>query len=155
MDQLRTALAWLKAQHFWVLSVLVAVIGLLCWKMASGKLGKEYSTNKGAITAEFNSEKEFRNKPFHPNENVNEMQAKQIELQAKNVEGIWRTLYERQTKGVLTWPPDLSQEFRDHVTKNKFGADIPAPLRDNYRDYIDRHFESLPKMISARVMTET
>ena len=130
MDQLRKVLAWLKANHFWVLSVLVAVIALLCWKMAAAKLSKEFTANKTTITSEFNETEDFRSKPFHPNDDVNQKQAEQIDLQAKNVEAIWKSLYERQTKGVLTWPTDLSQEFRDYRCRSTNSATkFPASAR--------------------------
>jgi uncharacterized protein involved in exopolysaccharide biosynthesis len=45
MDQIRKALAWLKQYHFWVLSVLVAFIGLGCW-IAAGTLSKDFRTTK-------------------------------------------------------------------------------------------------------------
>ena len=151
MDQVRKALAWLKKYHFWVLSVLVAVIALACWKMAAAKLSKELATNMSTIKAEFSNQEKFRGEPFHPNDDVNEKQLKQIEMQSQNVEAIWKSLYERQSKGVLTWPEDLGKSFTEFVAKSRFGEDIPKRLRDNYRDYIDRHFETLPKKIGARV----
>lgn len=152
MDQVRKALAWLKRYHFWVLSVLVAVIALVCWKMAAAKLSKELATNMQTIKSAFSEQEKFRSEPFHPNEDVNEKQLKQIELQSKNVESIWKMLYDRQSKGVLTWPEQLGASFLDFVAKAKFGEEIPKRLRDNYRDYIDRHFESLPKQIGAQVL---
>src|SRR5262245_25245362 len=139
MDQVRKALTWLKRYHFWVLSVLVAVIALVCWKTSAAKLSKELATNMQTIKSAFSEQEKFRGEPFHPNEDVNEKQLKQIELQSKNVESIWKMLYDRQSKGVLTWPEQLGGPFIDFVAKSKFGDDIPKQLRDNYRDYIDRH----------------
>ena len=46
MDQWRTILAWLKRQHFWVLSVLVAPIGIACWWSALRTLSSEFTANK-------------------------------------------------------------------------------------------------------------
>ena len=53
MDQLRTILAWLKRQHFWVLSVLIALVAIGCWWSASGRLRDEFTANKQAIDSEF------------------------------------------------------------------------------------------------------
>jgi hypothetical protein len=155
MDQIRKVLAWLKQYHFWVLSVLIAIIALACWKMGAATLAKELATNQSTITSGFKSLKDLRDKPFHPNQEINDKQLKQIELQANNVATIWKSLYDRQSKRVLTWPPELSPEFREFVTTHKFGDDIPNHLRANFRDYISGHFESLPKRINARVMDES
>jgi hypothetical protein len=122
--------------------------------MAAAKLNRDFLANRSTITAAFKDQAEFRSKPFHANDVINENQLRQIELQAQNVEAIWKMLFERQSKGVLTWPEALGQKFRDYVAKRKFGDDIPRDLRDTYRDYIDRHFESLPKKIGARVLAE-
>ena len=43
MDQLRKIVGWLKRQHFWVLSVVVALIALGCWWSAAGALSNEFN----------------------------------------------------------------------------------------------------------------
>ncbi len=107
MDQLRTILAWLKRQHFWVLSVLVALIGIACWWSASRTLSSEFATNKQAIDTEFTSLKDTRGKPFLPNQDVIDKQKQENANQAKGVEATWKKLYERQHEQVLEWPGDL------------------------------------------------
>lgn len=154
MDQLRKVMVWLKQYHFWVLSVLIAFIALGCWKIGAAALRKEFEANKTTIKGAFDSQTSFQSKPFHPNDDVNEKQLNQIKLQSENVAAIWTALYERQSKSVLNWPEALGDKFRDFVAKRRFGDPIPRDLRDTYRDYIDRHFESLPKRISARPMAE-
>ena len=42
MDQLRTALGWLKRQHFWVLSGLAGLIALGCWWSGTGSFSKQF-----------------------------------------------------------------------------------------------------------------
>ena len=154
MDQLRKVLGWLKRQHFWVLSVLVAVIAAGCWWKAAGQLSKQFDDNKKMIEAEFTSLKGLRANPFHPNDDVNKRQAEETNKQAADVERIWQQLYDRQSEGVLVWPASLSQRFRDYVEKLPFGAEIPPDLCDNYQNYVDRHFPKLPEKIGARVLPE-
>jgi hypothetical protein len=154
MDQLRTMLAWLKKQHFWVLSVLVALIGIACWWKASGTLSSEFVSNKGAIEGEFSSLKQTQGKPFLPNQTIIDKQKEEIKNQAKGVAETWQKLYDRQREHVLEWPTDLSQEFRDHVEKLKFGDDIPRHLLNDYQNYARRYFPELPKIVGARVYAE-
>ena len=154
MDQLRTILAWLKQQHFWVLTALVALIGLGSWWSAAGTLSAQFEANKSKITAEFNNLSSLQSNPFHPNQTIIEKQAAQNEELAKSVNVVWQRLYDRQREHVLEWPAALSQAFHDHVEKLQFGADIPPHLRQNYQDYVERHFPDLPKKIGARALRE-
>ncbi len=157
MDQLRKILGWLKQQHFWVLSVLVVLIGLACWWMASGTLRQLYENNQRQIKEGFNGLDTLRSQPFHPNKTINDKQTEETRQQAENVAAIWEKLYERQKEHVLNWPSgpgELSPEFVAYVEKLDFGADIPAHLREHYQNYIFRHFPKLPQKINARELKE-
>lgn len=154
MDQVRTALVWLKEQHFWVLSGLVAIIALFCWSKASGKMSATFAKGQSDIKAEFESVKKVQSDPFHPNDDVNEKQAAQTKQQAEDVRKLWQALYDRQRKQVLEWPQVLTKEFRDTVEKLQFGANIPEGLRNNYQNYISNHYPELPKQIDARPIDE-
>lgn len=155
MDQLRTILAWLKRQHFWVLSVLIALVAIGCWWSASGTLSKEFTANKQAIEGEFNSLTQARGKSFLPNQTIIDKQKVENTNQAKGVAETWQKLYDRQREHVLEWPADLSPEFRAYVEKRKFGDDIPQRLLNNYQNYAQRYFPELPKIVDALEMEET
>lgn len=152
MDQLRKVLGWLKRQHFWVLSVLVALIAVGCWWKAAGTLSAEYKRNESTITSGFKSLADLRQDPFHPNDTINQQQIAETKKQAVGVNATWQQLYDRQREQVLEWPAALSQEFRDYVEKRKFGDEIPSHLRDNYQNYAEGYFPKLPEIVGARVM---
>lgn len=152
MDQLRTALVWLKRYHFWVLSGLVAIIALVSWAKASSKLTAMFNQNQSAIKTEFTNVQNLRKDPFHPNEDVNAKQQEQTKQQAADVATLWKDLYERQRQRVLEWPEILGPEFRDVVDKLQFGAEIRSDLRNKYQNYIEGHFTDLPKQIGARAI---
>jgi hypothetical protein len=152
MDQLRTALVWLKRHHFWVLSGLVAIIALVSWAKASSKLAAMFNQNQSAIKTEFNNVQNLRKDPFHPNEDVNAKQQEQTKQQAADVATLWKDLYERQRQHVLEWPSELSKTFRDAVDKLQFGAEIRSDLRNHYQNYIENHFPALPKQIDAQAI---
>lgn len=155
MDQLRTALAWLKEQHFWVLSVLVALIAIGCWWKASAKMDALYKTSEAAIKTEFTNVENVKKEPFHPNDDVNKNQAAQTKEQAEGVAKLWQQLYDRQRVEVLKWPSTLSAAFREYVEKLQFGAVIPPELRNNYQNYVEGHFPKLPQMVGARPLQAT
>jgi hypothetical protein len=153
MDQLRTALVWLKRHHFWVLCGLVAIIAVGSWAKASGKMDTLFGGNSSAITGSFVKVQNLRKEPFHPNEDVNTKQQAQTAQQRKDVAKLWEQLYNRQREHVLEWPvPPLTKEFGDFVDKLQFGAEIRSDLRSNYQNYIEGHFPTLPKQIDARAI---
>ncbi len=154
MDQVRKILGWLKQQHFWVLSGLVAVIAIFCWWSASGTLISEFQSNKQAIDTEFASLESLQNKPFHPNDGIIERQKEEATKQANHVRETWQKLYDRQRENVLEWPDDLSPEFLKHIETLKFGDEIPRDLRNNYQNYARRYFPELPKIVGARELPE-
>jgi hypothetical protein len=152
MDQIRAALGWLKRQHFWVLCVLVALIGIFCWWRAAGALSAKFAADKSAIETQFSSLSSLQSKGFHPNNDVITQQEKEINNLADDVRKLWEQLYKRQSDGVLKWPDALSQAFRDEVEKMQFGQEIPGELREDYQNYILRHFPKLPEKIGARAI---
>ena len=152
MDQLRTALVWLKRHHFWVLCGLVAIIAFGSWAKASGKLSALFTQNQTAIKGEFVNVQGIRKEPFHPNEDVNAKQQAQTKQQAADVAKLWQQLYDRQREHVLEWPTELTKDFRDSVDKLQFGAEIRPDLRNHYQNYIENHFPTLPKQIDARAI---
>lgn len=150
MDQLRQIVAWLKKYHFWVLTLLIVAVAIGCWFTAAGTLREGFSRNQSTIQSQFSALSGVQTKEFLPNEEVNREQEREIRAQAASVREIWEDLYERQRENVLKWPAALPQEFRDYVENLKFGDTIRATLRDHYLNYVERHFEELPKIIGAR-----
>jgi hypothetical protein len=149
MDKIRVLLNGAVKHHFWLLSALVVLIGLGCWFQASNNLSKLYAANKTKIKQEFTSQKGLRDKVFHPNEQVNEEQRKQIEQQAGEVTKLWEQLYAVQQDAVLTWPTQLGPRFQRNITQLKFGNDIHPDMRDTYLNYAKNHFKELPQTVKA------
>ena len=91
---------------------------------------------------------------FHPNEQVNEEQRKQIEQQSDEVTKLWKQLYVAQQKAVLTWPKQLGPRYERNIAKLKFGDDIHPDMRDTYMNYAKNHFQELPEVVKAHKLTK-
>jgi hypothetical protein len=162
MDQVRKALAWLKQYHFWVLSVLVVLIGVGCWWTASGALRKKYEENHSKITGGFSALATVSNDNFHPNQGVQDKQTEELNGLREEVMKLWDQLYEAQREQVLIWPSgpaQLNAEFIQAVEKLRFGEEIGGisderGLREHYQNYIQNHFPDLPEKIGARPIDE-
>lgn len=149
MDKVLMALGWIKQQHFWLLSVLLVVIGLVCWQSATATLSKEFASAKTKIKNEFAAQENRGRESFHPNDAVNTEQALQVKLQADQVKDLWQQLYKVQQEAVLKWPESLGRRFQRNIERLKFGEDIPQDLRRIYLDYAKKHFSTLPKRVGA------
>jgi hypothetical protein len=150
MDQVRNILAWLKKNHFWVLSVLIAFISVFCWWSASSAMKKQFDENKGKIDAGFSSVSGVLGDTFHPNATVHERQMQEISKLSEEVGKLWQQLYDLQSEGVLIWPDDLDPKFVETVEKLEFGGDIPDEWLEHYQNYIENHFPELPEKVGAR-----
>ncbi len=149
MDQIRTALAWLKRQHFWVLLGLAPLIAIACWFMATGALTADFTKNKSAIDGEFTTTSGIQGQAFKPNETVNSIQKTETKKLADGVMALWTSLYDRQKEQVLRWPAQLGQGFTDYVSSKKFGDPIRDTLRSEYGNYIKGRFTELVEIVKA------
>lgn len=154
MDQIKVVLKWIKDQHFWLLTVLAVVLGLVGWQQGQSHLASETEANKRAIESEFSSARNIGGKSFLANENVNQAQLEQNRVLAAKVLDLWSQLYQRQTEEVLKWPTQLRPSFRKDVAKLRFGDAIISDYRENYFNYIKKRFKDLPEIIGAEVVED-
>ncbi|QDT68164.1 hypothetical protein MalM25_10800 [Planctomycetes bacterium MalM25] len=154
MDQVKAALAWLKAHHFWVLTLLVIGTVLGVWYTSSATLASTYKTNEGKIKQEFSSVKGL-NTPFKPNDRINAEQQKETKLQADAVLQEWIDLYNVQKNEVLNWPEELGDRFIDAVKDAKFGDKIVSRRREIYLNYIKETFPGLLEIVDAQPMLDS
>jgi hypothetical protein len=149
MDQVRSALNWLKKHHFWVLSAIVLVVSLVTWYLAANDLNEQYEQSKQTIQQQFGAVNTLAQKPFHPNEVINQRQQEEIQRQSEEVAQLWGQLYKAQQEAVLKWPEALPARFRRQIAKLKFGDEIHESLRESYLNYAKNHFPELPKIVKA------
>ena len=152
MDQLRTALTWLKKYHFWVLSVVVVGVAVGCWYTAAGTLSQEYQSSQSKIKTEFESQARITRESFHANEAVNQAQEEQTQKQADYVRETWEALYQRQQDKTLNWPQEFDETFLQTIERLKFEDPIRRDLREQYYNYIKNYFPKLPAIVHARVL---
>jgi hypothetical protein len=153
MDQLKKAWQWFQRQHFWVLIVVATLVALGCWWHGVSALSTKFAANKQTIDAGFNSIKTEIAKPFHANQRLQDQQKAEITKEGNRVAEIWKQLYDRQRTDVLKWPDVLSDQFRQAVEHLKFGDEISVNLRENYQNYVAKHFSVLPKIVDAKELT--
>lgn len=149
MDKIKPILAEVKKYHFWVLTVLVVVIGIFGWLRASNSLQSQYETNSGKLQSYRQQLQGIVSKQAHPNEQINNAILEQTKQQSQLVRQLWTQLYEHQKEQVLSWPEELPPQFRGEVERLRFGDDIRRVLRPLYQNYVETEFRRLPEIVDV------
>ena len=151
MDKLRPLLAAIKQYHFWVLTVIVALLGLFAWSAATASLTEQFEKSKKQVEGKETSINRIRGEADHPNDKIIDGMKGENQVLKKQVFDVWTQLYEAQREQVLSWPEQLRPEFRE----NKFGSlsfdeEIPHHLREDYHINAKRFAKELPKIVQAQ-----
>lgn len=150
MDKLRPILAKLRKHHFWLLSLMALITGLVGWYMASGRLSAAYDTNKSKIVGKFSNLDGILSTPDHPNAKWTEEIGKITAKEKDYVRTAWETVYNEQ-KQHLTWPPELGKPFIDFAEKSKPDEEFEFDLRTRYQDLILKtEFPRLLAIVGAK-----
>lgn len=133
MDKLKQYGAALKKHHFWVLTGLIVIVGLVSWSMASKDLQARYNDNQGKLKQTFGGLDDLQRRADPsvgleraPNEKFAEgLRTEQVTLR-KQVFDAWKDVYAKQ-KLITIWP----EQVKDI---NTLGPDerVPEDLRQNY-----------------------
>jgi hypothetical protein len=151
MDQLKVALAVLKKHHFWFLSGLVLLVGLLSWWLATGGVAAEYEQFMSEVEKRIQEQQGIvQQNPAHPNDEVIAgFQAENKKLALK-VYRVWQKLHDEQRRKVLFWPIEMRDDFLDDIRDKRFGEDIPLRYRERYQNYVRERFGELSEIVQAR-----
>ena len=154
MDKIRPILEFLKKEYFWVLTGLLAIVGLVGVTMASGKIGDDFQKFQTEINRRHSSLQSITGTHPHPNEKVIQGQLLEARKRSNDVAKQWNKLYNAQREGegkVLVWPEELGDRFLKRITSLDFGQDIlPRSLRETYHGYVKRRFAELHKIVRSQ-----
>jgi hypothetical protein len=172
MDQLKHYLRILKRQHFWVVSVMVVLLGIVAWFLTVRSLASERDEFQSSIASSYSTVQSVRSKQDHVNQHTLDQMKQLIEERRLEVQAAWDRKFKQQTGGeegenILQWPEELSPEFHRAVANFRpieTNATFPVPavdrdiatnLRENYRDYIRDELPKLAERIGAVWSVET
>ena len=148
MDQVRTALAWLKKHHFWVLTGLVVFIALGCWWSAAKKMSAKYDADQKHDRRWLSVQVDrFTKRASMRTIRSTTTKSEKSKSFRRASPSCGRCSTTSSAKTFCNGPAALSKAFRDAVEKMQFNEDISRELRDNYQNYIEKHFPELPKQI--------
>lgn len=143
------ALATAKKHHFWIISVVVVLIAVLCWQIANSAVSDEYAKRKSIIEGKFKQVADIQAKKDHPNELFAKGVQVEHDVLKKMTLTAWIKLHDRQ-KERLIWPDVISPRFTRIVPKLPLDEEIPADLREQYMNFIRDEFPNLYEIIDVR-----
>src|SRR5438105_10875520 len=111
MEKVKQILEVLHKHHFWILCGLAAIVGLIVWYNASGKLEAEFQKDSNKITGVFADLGKIQNP--HPNAKWTEAAGKETNAARDQVYSVWKKLYEQQKQSAFVWPQQLGKRFLD------------------------------------------
>ena len=171
MDQLKTFLAAMKKYHFWILTGLTAILSIVGYVLARGKLASEYTTRESALNGVFSEIQRISGTTStHPNEFSHKQMDQIISVVTDDVRSAWELQYDRQ-KDIFQWPVDALPPEEAERTKvlslletyRPIELQLAFPLKDDpldyvsrtiYRDYIKGVFPRLASIIGAEWKAE-
>ncbi len=106
MDQVKVYLAVLKKYHFWVISGLLVIVGLIGWKMGVGVLEEQFTMNRGQIQGAFQQAGGVMAVNPHPNIRFTEKLDKEHDAVKREVLLAWQLHYDRQQE-IMVWPREM------------------------------------------------
>ena len=140
MEQVKVFVRQLVKHHFWVVSGLVALTGVIVWYLAYSDLSADYETRSKKIDSSYSTLSSVKSNANHPNDFSHKLMQDHLQSTAKSVNSGWDVQYQNQ-QAVLLWPTDqLKQDFTDAVQKLRPiekqdpKLEIAQGLRERYRD---------------------
>jgi hypothetical protein len=150
MDKFKKVLAVLKKYHFWVATVVVLLVTVVCWWLATAGLASQFQTRKKKLEGDFGGVKKIQRND--PNNTV--VQAIETENKAlkEKVLQAWDILY-RQQKEKNPIPKFLGEEFKQQFESLNLKAkeELELANRERYQNFIvDQYLPSLLKLVDVR-----
>ncbi|HEY2894313.1 MAG TPA: hypothetical protein VGJ16_08875 [Pirellulales bacterium] len=150
MDQVKAILSQLQKHHFWLLSAIAMIAGVVGWFMATRTLSAAYEQNKSQVNGKFSALQGILSTEKPPNGTWGEEIGKLTTKEKEAVRIAWEKVYNEQ-KQHLEWPPELGDKFLNFVKNNPPETAIPRDLCALYQDRIIKsEFPRLLAIVEAR-----
>jgi hypothetical protein len=152
MDKLKPVLAGLQKYHFWVVCLLVVVVGVAISVVATADLANQYAQREKKLKSTLDTVRNISREIDHPNDGIIAALQKAHGEQKGKVWNSWKYLYEKQKKE-NPWPkpPILSEEFLLVVKSLKPGEPIDeVRYREMYQNFIGRYVPKLFDIVKVR-----
>jgi hypothetical protein len=157
MDKVKVVLGYVQKYHFWLLSVVAILCGLVGWMKARGVLDDEFAKNKSTVTGKFSALNGVQQNQNPPNTEWATAIAEITKQEQAEVSATWQSVYDAQRK-VLTWPEVMTAMpgFDTFIEKSPANADIPPQWLAAYQTEVLRsEYPKLAKIVGAEPLDES
>jgi hypothetical protein len=157
MDKVKVILGYLKKYHFWLLSVVAILCGLIGWMKARGVLDDEYAKNKSTVTGKFTALTGVQQNQNPPNSEWATAIAAITKQEQAEVSTTWKSLYDAQQK-VLAWPKVMTamDGFNTFIENSPPTAEMHRPWLAVYQtEVLKSEFPKLPQIVGAAPLDDS
>lgn len=140
MDKLKIFLEVLKKYHFWATCVVMLLVAIICWWVATAGLASQFQKRKTKLEGDFSGVQRIRQND--PNDKVIEAIRDQETVLKEQVWKAWEILYNEQ-KEKNPFPTVLGEDFKRQFENLKPKGELPRKYRENYQNYIMRYLPIL------------
>lgn len=152
MNKIKDMVMFIQKYHVWVLCVVVACIGAVGWKAATGALSDEGKKNEGEIKRQFTM---LKSKVFNektPNKDWIDKINVLIEETQQQVFDSWEDLYASQ-QTFFDWPKDneyLGDAFEKSLKKLKDDGALTPEDKNRFQNYLAHLFDDWLEKVKAK-----
>jgi hypothetical protein len=150
MEKLNKVLAILTKYQFWVTFVIMVLVAIGCWWMATSGLAKQFSDRKTKLEGGFRSIVIPQNQP---NSGVIDKIRQQQEALKRSVFEAWTILYNQQ-KSQNPLPKVLGEDFELQFENLKPKQELAHTYLEMYQNFIKLHLPTLKLLVDARRPSE-
>lgn len=146
MEKLNKVLAILTKYQFWFTFVIMVLVAIGCWWMATSGLAKQFSDRKTKLGGAFRSIVIPQNQP---NSGVIDKIRQQQEALKRGVFEAWTILYNQQ-KSQNPLPKVLGEDFELQFENLKPKQELEHSYLEMYQHFIKRYLPTLKLLVDAR-----
>lgn len=149
MDQVKQVLAVLKKYHFWVLCVLLLLVGLGSWQVAATTLANRYRERESKLKSARTEVENIKKAQAPPNQAVIDSIKNDHGKLKEEVFEAWKVLYQAQKEN-NPWPQVLSPEFIEAAEALKPNEEFKDPkYLEEYQNFIKNHLPRLGLIVDV------
>jgi len=162
MDQIRTALAFVKKQWFWFSCLAICLLTAGMWFWSTSSLKASFQKRHDVIKTTFSEASTLSREAKHPNPTVKEKMDERINNLKNSVRTAWQKQYSEQGEEVFVWPAALPKlravadklrpvealGFAEGEPVNE-KLRLSVSYRSDYANYIRRELPKLAEIVGA------
>lgn len=152
-ENVQPVVAALGKYHFWILAVLVPLLVVPMFVLASSDISQKIDDAQSNIQSKISAVQSVRSTSPHPNQEWADQIGEQTLSIRQDTWRSWDQAYQDQLQ-IRVWPDSLGPQFLRYVDRLGEGTELPLTLRELYQNSVPSIVKSLPARMGADDLME-